>query len=147
MAIWPSPGFVFWSVIIELVTRNPILGIPPLEDGLFANLLIFDYLYYTFVFWEGTGKGKEQGKRKRERKKGREKGKGLVGLLLKGLARERGCPQRITGSAVRRRTCWVNAKALLQGRSLRKGKVVHSSAPEVGRLLQNHLYTDANQAF
>ena len=32
--------------IIELVTRNPNLGIPALEDGLFANSLIFDYLYY-----------------------------------------------------------------------------------------------------
>ena len=37
----------FWSFITELVTRNPNLGIPALEDGLFANLLIFDYLYYT----------------------------------------------------------------------------------------------------
>ena len=26
------------------------MGIPALEDGLFANLLIFDYLYYIFVF-------------------------------------------------------------------------------------------------
>ena len=35
----------FWSFIIELVTSNPNLGIPALEDGLFANLLIFDYVY------------------------------------------------------------------------------------------------------
>ena len=35
---------VFWSFINELVTINPNLGIPPLEDGrFFANLLIFDY--------------------------------------------------------------------------------------------------------
>ena len=35
----------FWSfVIIELVTRNPTMGIPGLEDGLFVILLIFDYL-------------------------------------------------------------------------------------------------------
>ena len=34
--------FDFWSFIIELVTRNPNLGIPALEDELFANLLIFD---------------------------------------------------------------------------------------------------------
>ena len=33
----------FSYFIIELVTRNPILGIPTLEDGLFANLLIFSY--------------------------------------------------------------------------------------------------------
>ena len=32
----------FWFLIIELVTRNPNLGILALEDGLFANLLIFD---------------------------------------------------------------------------------------------------------
>ena len=30
----------FGSFIIELVMRNPNLGIPALEDGLFANLLI-----------------------------------------------------------------------------------------------------------
>ena len=35
----------FWSFIIEFTTRNPNLGIPALEDGLFANSLIFDYLY------------------------------------------------------------------------------------------------------
>ena len=45
----------FWSFITELVTRNPNLGIPALEDGLFANLLIFNYLYYIFL----CGKGKE----------------------------------------------------------------------------------------
>ena len=28
----------FWAFIIELVRRNPNLGIPALEDGLFANL-------------------------------------------------------------------------------------------------------------
>ena len=39
----------FWSFIGELVPRNPNLGIPALEDGLFANLLIFDYLYYTYI--------------------------------------------------------------------------------------------------
>ena len=32
----------FWSFNIELVTRNPNLGISALEDGLFAYLLIFD---------------------------------------------------------------------------------------------------------
>ena len=36
----------FWSFIIELVTRNPNVGIAPLEDGLFANSLIFVYLYF-----------------------------------------------------------------------------------------------------
>ena len=47
-----------------------------MEDGLFANLVIFDYLYYMFV---GREKGwKTEGKRegKREGKKGKEKGKG-----------------------------------------------------------------------
>ena len=34
----------FWSFIIELVARNPTMGLPALEDGLFVNLLIFDYL-------------------------------------------------------------------------------------------------------
>ena len=49
----------FGSFIIELVTRNPNLGIPPLEDALFENLLIFDYLYYIFCLGrEGKGKGK-----------------------------------------------------------------------------------------
>ena len=56
----------FWSFINELGTRNPNLGIPALEDGLFANLLIFNYLYYIFVKLEG----------KREGKKGRGKGRG-----------------------------------------------------------------------
>ena len=58
----------FSSFISELVTRNPNLGIPALEDGLFANLLILNYLYYIFL-----GRKKEG---KREGKKGREKGKG-----------------------------------------------------------------------
>ena len=55
----------FWSFISELVTRNPILGIPALEDGLFANLLIFDYLYYIYIyifFFKGNAKGKGKGK-------------------------------------------------------------------------------------
>ena len=39
----------FWYLIIESVTRNPNLGIPALEDGLFANVLIFDYLYHTYT--------------------------------------------------------------------------------------------------
>ena len=33
----------FGSFSTELVTRNPNLGIPALEDGLFANSLIFNY--------------------------------------------------------------------------------------------------------
>ena len=37
----------FLSLITELVTRNPNLGIPLLEDGLFANLLIS--IIYTSV--------------------------------------------------------------------------------------------------
>ena len=39
----------FWSFIIELVTINPTMGISALEDGLFANLLIFDY-FRVFEF-------------------------------------------------------------------------------------------------
>ena len=35
---------VFLSFITELLTRNPTMGIPALEDGLFAILLIFNYL-------------------------------------------------------------------------------------------------------
>ena len=61
------------SFISELVTRNPNLGIPALEDGLFATLLIFNYLYYIFVKREGKREGKRKGKR--EGKKGREKGR------------------------------------------------------------------------
>ena len=34
----------FWSLITELVTRNPTMGIPALGDGLFANLFILNYL-------------------------------------------------------------------------------------------------------
>ena len=56
----------FWLFIIELVARHPNLGIPALEDGLFAKLLIFDYSYYKYLCL-----GKEKG-----REKGREKGKG-----------------------------------------------------------------------
>ena len=51
----------FGSFICEQVTRNPTMGIPALQDILFANLLIFDYLHYIFVFGkgrEGNGKGK-----------------------------------------------------------------------------------------
>ena len=40
----------FVSFITELVTRNPRMGMSALEDGRFANLSIFDYLYYLFVF-------------------------------------------------------------------------------------------------
>ena len=47
----------FWYFLTELVTRNPTMGIPALEDGLFVNLLIFNYVYYfprAFV-WEVDG--------------------------------------------------------------------------------------------
>ena len=54
----------FWSFITELVTRNPDLGIPALEDGLFTNLLIFDYLYYILLFGKEQGKGIGKGKGK-----------------------------------------------------------------------------------
>ncbi len=47
----------FLCFIIELVTRNPAMGIPALEDGLFANSLIFNYLYYIFLRME---KGREK---------------------------------------------------------------------------------------
>ena len=40
----------FWCFINELVTRNPNLGIATLEDGLFANLLIFG-LYPSGIFF------------------------------------------------------------------------------------------------
>ena len=49
------------------------MGIPALEDGLFANMLIFDYLYVFRYFFvkarEGKGK-KEKGKRKKEKREG-----------------------------------------------------------------------------
>ena len=35
----------FWSSIIAMCMRNRTMGIPALEDGLFVNLLIFDYLH------------------------------------------------------------------------------------------------------
>ena len=47
-----------WSFITELVTRNPT-GIPALEDGLFANLLIRLVVLY-FLFGKGKGKGRER---------------------------------------------------------------------------------------
>ena len=57
----------FWCFIFELVTRNPNLGIPALEDGLFANLLISDYLYYIFFKRERKREGKREGKKGREK--------------------------------------------------------------------------------
>ena len=50
--------------------RNPNLGIPALEDGLFANLLIFDYVHVFRYFCKGEGR---EGK---GMEKGREKGRG-----------------------------------------------------------------------
>ena len=55
------------SFITELVTRNPNLGIPALEDGLFANLLIFDCSYYISFKREGKREGKRKGKREGKR--------------------------------------------------------------------------------
>ena len=52
----------FLSFISELVTRNPNLGIPPREDGFFANLLIFEYLYHMCC--SGKEKGRRKGKKK-----------------------------------------------------------------------------------
>ena len=65
----------FWSFITELVTRNPTVGIPALEDGLFANLLIFRLLILYICVWKGKGKGKMKGKRKGKRE-GKEKRRG-----------------------------------------------------------------------
>ena len=57
----------FLSFIIELVMRNPNLGIPALEDGLFANSLIFDYLYNEGNTRKGfigsIGRGEGEGER------------------------------------------------------------------------------------
>ena len=63
----------FWSFITELVTRNPNLRVPALEEGLFAKPSIFDYLYYIFLFGKGKGRGKGKGKTEKAREKGREK--------------------------------------------------------------------------
>ena len=68
MAVWPSPADS-WSLIIELVTRNPTMGIPAPVDGLFANLLIFNYLYYIV---------EREGEKGREKGKGKGKGESLV---------------------------------------------------------------------
>ena len=62
----------FLSFIIETVTRNPTMGIPALEDELFANWLIFDYLYVFRYLCKGKGrerkrKGKREGKREEEK--------------------------------------------------------------------------------
>ena len=54
----------FCCSIIELVTRNPTMGIPALEDGLFANLLIFDCVYVFRYFCKGNGR---EGKREEKR--------------------------------------------------------------------------------
>ena len=66
----------FRSFIIELVTSNPNLGIPALKDRLFANLLIFDYLSYIFLF--GKEKGREKGKGKKGRKRLLKRKKGIL---------------------------------------------------------------------
>ena len=89
----------FLSFINELIMRNPNLGIPALEDGLFANLVIFDYLYYIFSF----GKGKWKGKGKR-----REKGKGI-----KNIARVPSC--EVGSTVIRDSTivCWKLVENLL----------------------------------
>ena len=42
----------FRFFITELVKRNPTMGIPALEDGLFASLLIVDDLYVFLYFLE-----------------------------------------------------------------------------------------------
>ena len=56
LAVWPSPELILVFVITELVTRNPTMGIPALEDALFANLLMFDYLctYIHVMFIVGA---------------------------------------------------------------------------------------------
>ena len=72
----------FWSCITALVTRNPNLSIPALEDGLFANLLIFEYLYYIFFKREGKRGGKREGQRERKREEKREGKKGTEKGLL-----------------------------------------------------------------
>ena len=54
----------FGSFIIELVTRNPTMSITALEDELFTNLLVFNYLYYILLFGKGNEKGKGKGKGK-----------------------------------------------------------------------------------
>ena len=76
---------VFLSFVIELATRNPTMGIPALEDGLFPNLLMFDHLYYIFVE-ERTREGKREVTkgREKEREKGREGKKGRVLRRLRG---------------------------------------------------------------
>ena len=53
MPIWPSPGLICCFFITELVTRNPNLGIPTPEDGLFANLLIFDIFEFLDLWKVG----------------------------------------------------------------------------------------------
>ena len=35
----------FWFFITAMITRNRTMGIPALEDELFVNLSIFDYVY------------------------------------------------------------------------------------------------------
>ena len=35
----------FWFFISAMCMRNRTMGVPALEDGLFVNLLIFDYLH------------------------------------------------------------------------------------------------------
>ena len=57
------------------------MRIPALEDGLFANLLIFYHLCYIFYLGKEKGreKGREKGKGKGKGKaKGREKGKRIT---------------------------------------------------------------------
>ena len=39
----------FESLIIELVTKNPTMGIPPLEDGSFCEVVDFQFMDGTWA--------------------------------------------------------------------------------------------------
>ena len=53
----------FWSFINELVTSNPTMGIPALEDGLVASLLIFNEFLIFLAFERRKGQKGQKGRK------------------------------------------------------------------------------------
>ena len=55
------PTANFWSFITELIMRNQAMGIPPLDDGLFVNLVIFNDFQgvgmLSFICWGKRSNG------------------------------------------------------------------------------------------
>ena len=63
LPVCPSAGLIFDFVVAELVTRNPTMGIPALEDRLFLQSCWFSIIYIIY-FGLGREKAREKGKEK-----------------------------------------------------------------------------------